>query len=132
MSPPADSRAGTFRLRRPREALTNAVFHGNLEVGPELRARGRDAARRLGEERRRQPPYRDRRVRVTAQETPEEARYVIRDEGPGFDPFALPDPTDPAGLAAPSGRGLVLIRSFMDVVFHNQRGNEVTLIKRRR
>jgi len=56
-----------------------------------------------------------------------EAVYVIRDEGPGFDP----DPTDPAHLEMPSGRGLLLIRAFMDEVIHNPTGNQVTLIKRR-
>jgi CheY-like chemotaxis protein len=114
-----------------REALTNAIYHGNLEVTPELRAHGRDAARRLAEERRRQPPYRDRRVHVTARESVEEAQYIIRDEGPGFDPFQLPDPTDPAQVEQAAGRGLVLIRTFMDLAYHNKTGTEITLIKRR-
>ncbi|MBV8232668.1 MAG: ATP-binding protein [Planctomycetaceae bacterium] len=60
-----------------------------------------------------------------------EAIYVIRDEGPGFDPATVPDPTDPAHFETPSGRGLLLIRAFMDVVIHNPTGNQVTLIKRR-
>lgn len=115
-----------------REALTNAIYHGNLEVTPALRSEGRAAAQRLGEERRRQGPYRDRRVHVLARETPAEAQYIIRDEGPGFDPFALPSSTDPANLDRGTGRGLVLMRSFMDMVYHNSRGNEITLIKRRR
>ena len=56
-------------------------------------------------------------------------RYVIRDEGPGFDPATLPDPTDPANLDRPCGRGLLLMRTFMDDVGYNRSGNEVTLIK---
>jgi CheY-like chemotaxis protein/anti-sigma regulatory factor (Ser/Thr protein kinase) len=115
-----------------REALTNAIYHGNLEVTATLRAEGRAAAQRLGEERRRQETYRSRRVHVLARETPAEAQYIIRDEGPGFDPFSLPSATDPANLDRSVGRGLVLMRSFMDLVYHNSRGNEVTLIKRRR
>jgi len=43
----------------------------------------------------------------------------------------LPDPTDPANLERIGGRGLLLIRTFMDEVRHNDRGNEVTLVKRR-
>ena len=57
--------------------------------------------------------------------------YVIRDEGPGFDVSGLPDPTDPANLDRPCGRGMLLMRTFMDNVIYNDRGNEVTLFKER-
>src|SRR5262249_19808846 len=75
-------------------------------------------------------PYRSRRVHVTARESPAEAVYVIRDEGPGFDPSKLPDPTDPANLERVTGRGLLLIRTFMDEVHHNPKGNEITMVNR--
>jgi len=55
----------------------------------------------------------------------------VRDEGPGFDPASLPDPTDPANLDRPCGRGMLLMRTFMDNVIYNDRGNEVTLFKER-
>ena len=71
----------------------------------------------------------DRRLRVKARITPEHAEFVIRDEGPGFDPHSVPDPTDPANLERISGRGLVLMRTFMDRVEYNATGNEVTLTK---
>ena len=58
--------------------------------------------------------------------------FVIRDEGPGFDVSKLPDPTDPANLEKRSGRGLLLMRAFMAEVKHNARGNELTLVWRRR
>ncbi len=57
---------------------------------------------------------------------------IIRDEGKGFDPNSLPDPTDPVNLDKVSGRGLLLMRTFVDGVRFNECGNEVTLIKRRR
>jgi CheY-like chemotaxis protein/anti-sigma regulatory factor (Ser/Thr protein kinase) len=114
-----------------REALVNAVEHGNLEVPSSLKERDEKAFSQLVEERRRQPPYRERRVHVIAKETPAEAVYVIRDEGSGFNPADLPDPTDPSNLEKTSGRGLLLIRTFMDKVTHNPKGNEVTLVKRR-
>lgn len=57
---------------------------------------------------------------------------MIRDEGPGFDSTSLPDPTDPVNLEKVSGRGLLLIRTFMDEVRHNPKGNEIVLVKRRR
>jgi hypothetical protein len=62
---------------------------------------------------------------------PGQITYVVRDEGPGFDPSILPDPTDPANLEQVGGRGLLLIRTFMNKVYHNERGNEITLIKDR-
>src|SRR5207302_5836953 len=98
----------------------------------ELRQRDDDSYDRLARERSRQPPYRDRRIRVTARFTPPEAVYTIQDEGNGFDPSLLPDPTDPANLESRSGRGLLLIRTFMDEVTHNAAGNEITMVKRHR
>jgi anti-sigma regulatory factor (Ser/Thr protein kinase) len=68
-------------------------------------------------------------VRLTALQTRTSVTYVITDEGPGFDPSALPDPTDISQLERVSGRGLLLIRTFMDEVRHNDRGNEITMIK---
>jgi CheY-like chemotaxis protein len=114
-----------------REALVNAIFHGNLEVSSELLSIDPPAYDALVEERRGRSPYRDRRVHITARETRTEATYVITDEGPGFDPTNLPDPLDPANLEKPSGRGLMLIRTFMDEVIHNERGNQITMVKRK-
>ena len=61
--------------------------------------------------------------------TPTDATYVVRDEGQGFDPKFLPDPTDPEHLLKPSGRGLMLIRTFMDKVEFNKSGTEITMVK---
>src|SRR5712692_982987 len=92
-----------------REALVNAIHHGNLEIGSHVREGNEKAYYGLVEERREQEPYADRRVHIFAKETNSEAIYVIRDEGPGFDPRTLPDPTDPTNLEKASGRGLLLI-----------------------
>ncbi|WP_438024928.1 response regulator [Sorangium sp. So ce233] len=113
-----------------REALVNAIVHGNLEVSSTLLDEDPGAFQALVERRRRESPYRDRRVYVTARETRTEATYVVRDEGPGFDPRDLPDPTDLANLEKPSGRGLMLIRTFMDEVRHNEKGNEICMVMR--
>ncbi|MHC4731929.1 MAG: ATP-binding protein, partial [Planctomycetota bacterium] len=75
--------------------------------------------------------YCDRRVHITAKVTADEAVYVVRDDGNGFDPSTLPDPLDPANLEKASGRGLLLVRTFMDEVQHSERGNEVRMVKRR-
>lgn len=113
-----------------REALVNAIHHGNLEIPSELREiDGGKPYHELAERRRREPPYEARRVRLTALQTRKSVRYVITDEGPGFNPSALPDPTDISQIERVSGRGLLLIRTFMDEVRHNDRGNEITMIK---
>jgi CheY-like chemotaxis protein/anti-sigma regulatory factor (Ser/Thr protein kinase) len=114
------------------EALLNAIYHGNLEVSSELRQQGEEPFHRLADERRRLAPYSGRRVHVAARITHDEASFVIRDEGPGFDPAALPDPTDFANLGRVGRRGLLLIRTFMDEVRYNPTGNQITLVKRAR
>lgn len=113
------------------ESLTNAIIHGNLEVSSDLRQSedGQEYVDKIAE-RKRQLPYRDRNVTVRLSANRHEAKFVIRDEGPGFDPTSLPDPTDPENLEKCGGRGLLLINSFMSEVRHNDVGNEITLIKR--
>ena len=57
-------------------------------------------------------------------------RVTIEDEGAGFNPEEVPDPTDFENLDKPSGRGIVLMRAFMDEVLYNDRGNQLTFCKR--
>jgi CheY-like chemotaxis protein len=113
------------------EALTNACYHGNLEVGAVLGRADRRAQEQLAQQRRLEPPYRDRRITVTARLSRSEAVFVIRDEGPGFDVSMLPSTVDLAAAERGAGRGVILIRTIMDEVMYNAIGNEVTLIKRR-
>jgi CheY-like chemotaxis protein len=111
------------------EALTNAIFHGNLDLSSSLKEADEKEYYRLAEERKTQEPYAGRRVEVNVSLTPQAATFVVRDDGDGFDPALLPDPTDPANLERVSGRGLLLIQTFMDRVEHNPRGNEITMVK---
>ncbi|NLY01282.1 MAG: response regulator [Rhodopirellula sp.] len=111
------------------EALVNAMYHGNLEVDSKLKESSDRAYHNLVQERRYQQPYCDRHVHVEAKFTRNRAIFTIRDEGKGFDPTALPDPTDPANLEKASGRGVLLMRTFMDDISYNDRGNIVTLTK---
>ena len=114
------------------ECLINAMEHGNLELTSELReSEHPESYRQLVEERRLQQPYRDRRVLVIARFSRQEAVFVVRDDGRGFNTSNLPDPTDPANLGKCTGRGLFLIRTFMDHVSFNETGNEITMTKRR-
>ena len=106
------------------------MFHGNLEITSAERTGDREAYRVLLADRLRTSPYCERTVDVQAKVTPEEAVFIIRDQGPGFDPHNLPDPTDPENLEKASGRGILLMRTFMDSVDFNRAGNEVTMVKR--
>lgn len=112
------------------EAMVNAFYHGNLEVSSSLRETDYQGYYRLARQRCHESPFRDRRIHVHVSLTGDEARYVIRDEGPGFDRAHVPNPIDPGNLDRPCGRGLLLIQTFMDEVRFNDAGNEITLIKR--
>jgi CheY-like chemotaxis protein/anti-sigma regulatory factor (Ser/Thr protein kinase) len=115
------------------EALTNAMFHGNLELSSTLRREdgSGESFMRVADDRRGAEPWGSRHVRVVARLTPDLAAYSVRDDGPGFDTTLLPDPRDPANVETVGGRGLFLIHLFMDEVRHNERGNEITMVKRR-
>ena len=84
------------------EALSNAILYGNQEDPQKL-------------------------VRVSAALRPGVAEITVTDEGPGFDPQAVLDPTRPENRERSHGRGLFLLRSLSDDVRFNQRGNSVTL-----
>ena len=88
------------------EALVNAVKHGNQL----------DDAKK---------------VSVKCVITPARFDIRIEDEGAGFDPGDVPDPTAPENLERPCGRGLLLIRRFMTDVRYHGRGNVVTMSKLR-
>jgi serine/threonine-protein kinase RsbW len=88
------------------EALINAVKHGNQMD-------------------------RQKRVRARLVVGPKGFGIQIRDEGRGFDPGGVPNPTDSAHLERPTGRGLWLIRHYMHEVRFSARGNAVTLVRRR-
>ncbi len=112
------------------EALKNAYFHGSLEVGTGAGWPQRKAVEQIARERLTEEPYRNRRIFVEAAVSRAEARFTIRDQGPGFDPSLLPDAIATVSREKTSGRGIILMRSIMDEVRYNAQGNEVTLVKR--
>lgn len=112
------------------EALLNSIYHGNLEVSSSLREDNDSDFYALVAARREQKPYCERRIYVQAEFSREQVVFVIRDEGPGFDMLNVPDPTASENVDRVCGRGLLLMRTFMDHVRYNSVGNEVTLVKR--
>ncbi|CAN5822783.1 hypothetical protein BH23GEM8_BH23GEM8_16040 [soil metagenome] len=88
------------------EALANAVLYGN-----------------------RSDPEKCVRVEVSLDD--HRISLHVIDQGAGFDPESVPDPTLPEYLERPGGRGLFLLRQLMDEVEYNARGNAVRLVLRR-
>jgi serine/threonine-protein kinase RsbW len=88
------------------EAMVNAIEHGNR----------RDASKK---------------VEVGFFVGDDEVRISFTDQGSGFNPDTLPDPTDDELLEKPRGRGVRLIQELMDEVCYNAAGNSVTLVKYR-
>ena len=111
------------------EALANAMLHGNLEVDSALRRSDRNSFDSMVGDRRDREPYSSRRVRCEARESATRVEYTVADEGPGFDPADLPDPTDPSNLLVVSGRGVMLMKTMMDEVTYTDGGSRVTMIK---
>jgi len=111
------------------EALLNAMIHGNLDVSSSLKQQSEQQYRQLIESRRTEAPYRNRRVHFVARLRSGRAVFTVADRGSGYEPDLLPDPTDPANLEKVSGRGLLLIRTFMDDVKFNRKGNRITMVK---
>lgn len=113
------------------EAIMNAMYHGNLDLSSDMLQQNNNAFWELAAKRRRQAPYRDRRVFITVRHTRSEAVYIVRDEGDGFNPNEVADPVEMENLDKLSGRGLLLIRTFMSEVTHNDQGNEITMTFRK-
>jgi CheY-like chemotaxis protein len=112
------------------EALENACYHGNLEISALPQPPDRGALDEFVRRRLLEKPYSSRRIHVMVKVDRQEAVFVIRDDGAGFNTA----PHLNAGLSdgdGDAGRGIVLMRSVMDEVRYNETGNEVTLIKRR-
>lgn len=66
-----------------------------------------------------------RTVRVSAELTADRIRLSVMDDGPGFDPLAVGDPTSPGAVGRCIGRGLFLIRHLADQVEFNSEGNAI-------
>ncbi len=86
------------------EAFINAVKHGN-KMKP------------------------SKAVRIDYAVESDKIEISMTDEGEGFDPEVIPDPRYGDNLYKPAGRGMLLMRSFMDVVEYSKQGNNVRMIR---
>lgn len=101
-------KAACFAVRLAlHEAITNAFEHGHEKLPP-------------------QTP-----VGIEYKINSVEATFTIEDQGPGFTPAAVQDPTLDENLEIPSGRGIMLIRAYMTDVSFNPKGNRITMVYRR-
>lgn len=87
-----------------REAVQNAIEHGN-QLDP------------------------DKRVQVDYKIDEERVEIDVIDQGVGFSPDNLPDKRAGSDLCTPNGRGVLLIRAYMDIVAYNERGNAVHMVR---
>ncbi len=116
-----------------REMVINAIEHGSLEITFDEKTHAQEEGRYLDflRERRSDPRFRDRTVRMEWTITEEEAVYRITDNGPGFDHRAfLSRIAEDTPTALQHGRGIVMAVNAFDEVSYNPRGNQVRLVKR--
>lgn len=114
------------------EALSNAMFHGCLEIPSSIREEsGLKAFNEEIEKRKKQAKYANRKVTITYEINRDYVEYIFEDEGQGFDHSGLPDPRDPENFFKNSGRGLLIIRIHMDEVDWNEKGNIIRMRKYR-
>jgi CheY-like chemotaxis protein/anti-sigma regulatory factor (Ser/Thr protein kinase) len=114
------------------EALGNAIVHGALELTEEAQKlrTDREGFERAYNARRADPKYSGRTVTAVVRTTPQEVVFTVEDKGPGFDPQALPPAEKMTTLQGVQGRGLMLIRLFMDEVTHEAQGRRIRMVKR--
>jgi serine/threonine-protein kinase RsbW len=84
------------------EGVTNAIIHGNHEEA-------------------------DKSVTLTVDGDSDQLAITIEDEGPGFDPNDVPDPTADSNLLKTGGRGVFLMKEYADEMTYNSKGNCVTI-----
>lgn len=109
-----------------REALINAIGHGNLGIPS-----GTEDIYTVIIEKQKQHPT-DKKVRITVEVSSTKIAVTVLDEGDGFDYNKVADPTDAAHILEGEGRGLSYMKNFYDSVQYRGKGNEVTMTKDRK
>lgn len=86
------------------EAFINAIKHGNKNA-------------------------KNKQISIEYLITDDRFEITITDEGNGFEPESVPDPRSEENLYKISGRGMLLMRSYMDIIEYNKKGNSVRMVK---
>jgi Histidine kinase-like ATPase domain len=107
-------------------AILNAIYHGNLEIGTDDHSDPQLIAQRL-----KAAPYAQRKIFVELRITREEARFVVGDQGPGFNAKEMTSKARQMALTGETGRGLFLMWAFMDSLTFDEKGNTTVMVKRR-
>jgi anti-sigma regulatory factor (Ser/Thr protein kinase) len=115
------------------EALTNSIVHGNLEVDSALKERDDDSFTRILAERSSDPTYSGRMVTIEVLYDGDRCQWSLTDEGRGFDFDRLLNRAviDEAEIVLASGRGILMMKAFMDEVQYELGGRRVLLAMRR-
>ncbi len=114
------------------EALSNAVIHGSLQMTDEYARlkQDKESFDKAYAARRADPRFSGKTITVSVRLTALEAVFTIEDKGPGFDPDSLPPPQSMTSIQGVQGRGLMLVRLFMDEVVHENAGRRIRMVKR--
>jgi serine/threonine-protein kinase RsbW len=88
------------------ESITNAIRHGNKFAT-------------------------DKRVAIHCTITDHQMRVVVQDEGDGFEPEDVPDPTEMEFIERPSGRGLLLMKAYLNSFEYSDGGRRLTMVRER-
>lgn len=110
------------------EALTNAIVHGNLEISSDLKEGDGSLFAEMLATRTTDEQFASRTVEITSDRNHERFEWSITDEGPGFDVDTITargEANEPSTLA--SGRGLILMKAFMDDVRYELGGRRVVM-----
>jgi len=101
-------KASIFAIRLSlHEAMSNAFRHGHSTLPP------------------------DTPVKMSYSVTKDSVSLAIEDQGPGFNPHSVPDPTLEENIERGSGRGLLLIRAYMASAEYNEKGNRIEMVYER-
>jgi anti-sigma regulatory factor (Ser/Thr protein kinase) len=114
------------------EALTNSIVHGNLELSSDLKEQGDDCFARAVAHRCADSAFASRTVDVRSLYDGRSIRWTLTDQGPGFDVEGVQRRLDTEGPGErASGRGLLMMRAFLDEVHFDQGGRRVLLVLHR-
>ncbi|MBI9098276.1 MAG: ATP-binding protein [Spirochaetaceae bacterium] len=116
-----------------REIIINAIEHGNLCItfAEKTKSQAEGRFMELLMDRQKEPMYCDKKVKIEASISPEKVIYRICDEGPGFDHKTfLKSTRHQVNETLSHGRGISMAMQLFDKVYYNEKGNQVTLIKK--